>query len=190
MKKVISIIQILTFLLFCISCSEVNTDTDIEQPNIETDVIYKDGYHSPLLWSALFCAAEYETKAYGIDDVEIMLYYGVDLQSRFDSEEENKNPIIITANNYNQTEKITLIEHNVDEIFTEKYECECEIGTRKWTYNHSEKIQIPRELFLGESGTIIIKIDQEDDDNKETRKYGHDQISVYYVIKNGLVYLS
>lgn len=190
MKKVLLIILILTFLLLCISCSEGNTDTDTEHPNIETDVIYKDGYHSPLLWSALFCAAEYETKACSTDDVNITLYYGVDLQFRFNDEEENKNPIIITANNYNHSEKMTLIEHTVDEIFTEKYECECEIGTKKMTFNHFEKIEIPSELFLGESGTIIIKIDQNDDNDKKTRKYGYEQISIKYVIKNGLVYLS
>ena len=189
MRKALLSILILTCLLLCISCSGTRTDTDTSQQNTDT-IVYKDGYYSPSLWRALFCAAEYETKAFSIDDVSLTLYYGVDLQFRFNDEEENKNPIIITANNYNHSEKMTLIEHTVDEIFTEKYECECEIGTKKMTFNHFEKIKIPSELFLGESGTIIIKIDQNDDNDKKTRKYGYEQISIKYVIKNGLVYLS
>ena len=188
MRKALSIL-ILTCLILCISCSGVENDTDTSKQNADT-VVYKDGYIGPNLWCALFCAGEYETKACSIDDVYITLYYGVDLQFRFDSSEENKNPIIVTANNYNHSEKITLIEHEVDEMFTEKYECECEIGTKKMSFNHFKKIKIPSELFLGESGTIIIKIDQNDDENQKTREYGYGQISIYYVVKNGLVYLS
>ena len=110
----------------------------------------------------VYCAYKSEKKVFHIDDVTLDFYYG-GIYNEYDLEHRGESYPEFELWFWNDSGDKSLIKEVKENFVSEKYRCTDVSGSRndgylKLVYNHSEKLTIPKELLVGESGKIHFMI--------------------------------
>ncbi len=123
-----------------------------------------------------------DTKEFDINDVTLSVYYGC--VSNF--ELENETVVILFQNDAGK--QIIVKELSIEEIYEEKYKVDW-WGSMSFSFQHSESLTIPRELFSEKKGYVylIIKLSQHQD---KIDPFVDDAVKLFYKVKGDKVILS
>ena len=186
-----TILVILTILcafmsnIFFISCQNKN---DIFDHDDGFEIGYHVGPSRPIGYPSGRIACKSEKSVFDINSIEFELSYGFDLEVR-DADIEYWN---IALGNENSKNIIKTIYDWANDEYTYSITQE---DSRSWliTFNYTEKIKIPKDLFCASEGRISIQAfayDQKEivPSTGKPKCYGM-QLGFYYYIKDDYVWL-
>lgn len=196
-KIIVSILILYAFSLSLFACS--NSEKYPEGPveaGLESSSM-KNACVPDRSGENLFCGYKLETNVYELGkSIPVTLYYGVPTYRQPYDYEDPNNVIISVYNAKKADEALIYRETTIGELYEEnsladdiEEEAENDTILIRTIYNHSEKREIPSEMFIGEKGTIIFEIEHLDV-RPQVFCYGWNSQSLYYRIENGMIYLS
>ncbi len=154
MKKLTSLLLALIMLFTALTLSGCG----IFYQGIECGFYYRD------IRSDFFCAYNTDKREFNIDDVTLTFYYGGNYKLSNDGKYYATEELGTTCPNFelhfvNENGDRYLIRNIEEDFYSEKYmvtfnDLLCPIPITKVTFQYSEDITIPSELFVSDSGYI------------------------------------